>query len=228
MEKVETLYDSLYKMNDGRSKKQGYPIHKSIKFKDGEISNLYELMGISISKVEIDQANKNLESSPNIKNCRFKVKSFDDVSPSSFDLIVAIESLKHSPEFAKSFETISRALKPEGELIIIDDISSNLKNDFIENKLKSDWIIPSLLSEKDYLASTLKMEEKIDFSKQVKLPSLLLVWSRIIFAELAIIFSFFSKPLNQSFKILRGGFYQELLYKKNRMNYCLYKFKQPS
>ncbi len=52
----------------------------------------------------------------------FRVQSYDVPPAGPFDLIVAIESLAHSPHPAVSVAALARVLSPGGRLIVVDDM----------------------------------------------------------------------------------------------------------
>ena len=82
--------------------------------------------------------------------CRFHVRSYDadvrDLVPEGADLIVAIESLAHSPDPAKTIAHLARALRPGGCLAVVDDMPADeLPNDdpdFVG--FKEGWHAPEL------------------------------------------------------------------------------------
>jgi len=93
-------------------------------------------VGISLSPEEINRANAAAKSANLSKQCRFKVHSFNESLNEQFDLIIAIESTKHSIDLKETLATLSKSLKPEGQLLILEDfltkepISLSLKNRF--------------------------------------------------------------------------------------------------
>jgi len=62
-------------------------------------------------------------------SCRFHVRSYDDdvrdLVPQGADLIVAIESLAHSPDPARTIGNLARGLRPGGSLAVIDDVPAD-------------------------------------------------------------------------------------------------------
>jgi SAM-dependent methyltransferase len=50
------------------------------------------------------------------------VRSYDDPPPGPFDLVVAIESLAHSPNPRVSLTALARVLAPRGTIAIVDDM----------------------------------------------------------------------------------------------------------
>jgi SAM-dependent methyltransferase len=52
----------------------------------------------------------------------FHRSSFDDPLPGRYDVIVAIESLIHSADPARTFGNLAAALDPGGRLIVVDDM----------------------------------------------------------------------------------------------------------
>ena len=58
--------------------------------------------------------------------CRFHLRSYDDdlrpIVPNGVDLIIAIESLAHSVRPDRTVANLAQALKPDGALIVVDDV----------------------------------------------------------------------------------------------------------
>jgi len=179
------------------------------------------VLGISISEDEIKQANKILKNKSTISNCAFQLMSFDELPANSFDLIIAIESLKHSPNFAISMEKVSAALKTDGQLIIIEDIAKAKMDGFIEQRLKKDWVLPELLTMKDYNQLNVALVKEVELTDRVELPGFIASWSKVVVAEVSTLLLFLFPKWKRGIKILRGGFYQELLYKLGRMKYSM-------
>ncbi|GAB4379418.1 MAG: hypothetical protein Kow0042_28770 [Calditrichia bacterium] len=78
--------------------------------------------GLTLSRRQVlaaEKQAKRLHLDPHIKFFR---QSYDDPLPGSYDAIVAIEALIHSPNLERSLANLSAGLLPEGKFIIVDDM----------------------------------------------------------------------------------------------------------
>lgn len=82
--------------------------------------------GITLSEVQRDRATREAARRGLSAACRFHVRDYDtaldDLLPDGADVIVAIESLAHSADPARSAAHLARALRPGGRLVILDDM----------------------------------------------------------------------------------------------------------
>lgn len=79
-------------------------------------------LGITLSPIQarragIEAARRGLEP-----RLRFECRSYDDPLPGRFDLVVAIESLIHSSDPARSVANLAEGLDAGGHLVIVDDM----------------------------------------------------------------------------------------------------------
>jgi SAM-dependent methyltransferase len=79
--------------------------------------------GVTLSARQAALANAEAARRGLDARCRFRVASYDDALPERhYDLIVAIESLAHSPDLAASLVNLARALAPGGQIAVVDDV----------------------------------------------------------------------------------------------------------
>lgn len=170
-----------------------------------------QVMGISISPLEIQQANKNI-AEHHSKNCSFKVSSFEDVPKNTYDIIICVESLKHAIPIDTAIRCLMSGLKPNGRLVIVDDFYSN---DNIlgkaEQHLIEYWRLDKLIEVGD-----LPKRNLIDITNYVKIKSMLS--SRIKLLVLDLLKPFASQI---SIGLFRGGVYLDILYKQKKMKYLI-------
>lgn len=170
-----------------------------------------QVVGISVSPLEIQQANENIGRLQS-KNCSFKVSSFEDVPNNTYDIIVCVESLKHAIPIETSINSLLSGLKANGRLIIVDDFYSN-GNIWgkAEQHLIEDWRLDKLIEVGDLPKSNL-----IDITNYVKIKSMLS--SRVKLLALDLLKPFVSQ---MSIGLFRGGVYLDILYKKKKMKYLV-------
>jgi cyclopropane fatty-acyl-phospholipid synthase-like methyltransferase len=182
------------------------------------------ITGISVSPSEIESAKSNLASEKSLSNISFECKSFDDLSKEKYDVIIAIESLKHSPHLSKSLDSIVKALKPSGDLYIIEDVLVKSSNSLAKRKLKRDWILSKLYLEKEYTESSKEIDWiTVDMTSMMRKPSRLEVIAKIIGTELKTSIDKLVNSSDSAASIFRGGFYQEWLYLNGALRYKLLK-----
>lgn len=257
MNSVGQLYDDLFLFEHKSNSKESRPIHKSLRFEDANVADLYqwilanfnfdstrkmldcgcgagygsvalakalgvEVHGISISQKEIEQAKHFAQSEGVSGLCTFKKKSFEEID-SNYDLIIAIESLKHSEDLHKTMKVLSSHLNPNGTMLIIEDFYQIAEQSFSSRRLMNDWVLKSAFAQKDYTGIDGFKQEVRDFSSQMKHRSKLTIALRIAFAEIMVGLGKIGIGKTNAAKIFRGGFYLEWLYAKGAMKYQLLK-----
>jgi SAM-dependent methyltransferase len=83
-----------------------------------------------------------------------RVQSYDDPPAGPFDLIVALESLAHSPNPRASLAALARVLRPGGRLAIADDMpteGARASSDLAA--FKAGWQCPVLWGRTEYLSA---------------------------------------------------------------------------
>jgi len=104
---------------------------------------------------------------------RAHVQSYDDPPEGPFDLIVAIESLAHSPDPAVSVARLARVLAPGGRFIVVDDMpepDAGGSGDL--DTFKAGWQCPVLWTSARYVAAFeahgLHLETRLDLTPQCR------------------------------------------------------------
>lgn len=186
-----------------------------------EKSNL-KIHGISLSEGEITMAKSSAANNQLSDNCNFEVMSFDDLDSDTYDCIIAVESLKHSPDISKTMGAITRSLRTGGRLIIIEDIGKELLDNRAARRQCKDWELNKIHIIKDYQNTNGLIEHSIEnMTKQVKTPSYLFVVLRVVASELMVLADKIGIRKNKGARIVRGGFYQELLYATGKLDYLI-------
>jgi len=199
--KVAELYDRLFHFEHNSKVSKQYPIHKKLRHSFG-YQDIYEYIittetiknktildagcgvgygssllaesgaqkvhGISISKREIRQAVKYQTH----YNLSFDVACFKDTKKEYYDLIVCVESIKHSLDLQNDFATLLKGLKPKGKLIIVDDFFEGMKNKAVYNLMKK-WELKYVLNEEHLKTNAENFKIKTtDLTEFVVKPSL--------------------------------------------------------
>lgn len=83
-------------------------------------------MGITLSPTQCERATSEARRRGIDSACRFAVRDYDatleDLTPDGVDLIVAIESLAHSPDPSLTVQRLAARLRPGGRLLLVDDM----------------------------------------------------------------------------------------------------------
>jgi SAM-dependent methyltransferase len=148
----------------------------------------------------------------------FDRASFDDVPPGEYDLIVAVESLKHSGDLARSVRSLLAALSPNGELVIVDDCYGGGAPPALERQLAADWELARLYTESDFVAPLAEVRYRVvDLSEGVRRTGRLAIAVRRLSLEL--VRPFVAEPADRALRAFRGGLRLEQLYADGVMSY---------
>ncbi len=181
-----------------------------------------KIHGISLSGNEIELAKEASQKEGLQDRCEFKIQSFDDVPANTYDCIIAIESLKHSPDIEKTMEVLTDALRPKGKLYIIEDVGKKPVDNFAARRQCKDWALPKICTVDDYhRVNGLTNHCVKNMTPYIKSPNLLLVLLRVLFGEFLVLLNFLGIKNNGGSKIIRGGGYQELLYATRKIDYLI-------
>ncbi len=104
--------------------------------------------GLTLSRVQQRVATREARRRGIANDCRFFLRSFDAPIAVRYDAIVAIETLVHSPDFARSLSNLAGALGPRGALLIVEDIPSDAIDGMHDAELLArHWSCPHLPTE---------------------------------------------------------------------------------
>ncbi len=172
-----------------------------------------EVSGISVSDKEIERATQSIKKL-GLQNISFKKSTFDETENSKYDIIVCVESLKHTLNFDTSIKTLLDGLKPSGKLIVVDDFFDDNHNK-TSKAFASNWHLNFLISQKDIEINTSEFSTKIE-----DLTSYVRQKSKFKTAVNITLFSLFKKQ--SSFKkLFLGGLLLDQLYLNKQMKYQL-------
>jgi SAM-dependent methyltransferase len=108
-----------------------------------------EVVGVSISPTQIRLAERFADRNEPLRgSLRFAVPDFT-ILPADlvgFDLAFAIESFVHADPASAFFQSASRALRPGGALVVIDDVRAGDPADPRLADFRRGWHAPALLS----------------------------------------------------------------------------------
>ncbi|HSG64624.1 MAG TPA: class I SAM-dependent methyltransferase [Gammaproteobacteria bacterium] len=177
--------------------------------------------GISVSAQEIEQARRNASRSSCAAQLTFLQRSYDHLPGSAFDLVVAVESLKHSTDLAASLRSILCSIKPGGQLVVVEDVVVDREQAEAQQRLAEAWSLVRLYDELDYreaLGSVLC--RIVDLSAAVPRRG-----SLAIGMKLAAVRGLLALPFHRTGRALeafRGGLYMDRLYRSGAMAYKVF------
>lgn len=127
------------------------------------------LRGIALSPAQIERARA--EAARRSLAAEFRVASYDDPLDGPYDLIVAVESLAHAPDLAKSLANLARALAPGGKLIVVDDVRVCEAGDPDARLFVAGWRVPSFVDEaawrRGFASAGLRVDRVDDLSPRL-------------------------------------------------------------
>jgi SAM-dependent methyltransferase len=106
--------------------------------------------GLTVSRVQQARAAREARRRGVASVCRFHLRSYDDdlhdLAPEGTDLVVAIESLAHAPDPARTIGRLARVLRRGGRLAIAEDIpAQSLADDDPDfTDFTRDWRCPAI------------------------------------------------------------------------------------
>lgn len=177
-----------------------------------------EITGISLSPSEIEQAQINAHQAQLQRRATFAVQSFDDLETASYDVIIAVESVKHSLNLNHSLQVLKNALKPDGQLIIVEDFYHLEKLNSNAQKYIKDWSLKDAFREADYLkvldCQAIQWKDMTSYMTPKKAIPL---YGKLLILTLGSWWK--GKTSLNIYQIFRGGIYLDLLYAKGVMSY---------
>ena len=110
-----------------------------------------EYDGRTLSKVQWRIANKEAERRGLRHCCRFQLASYDQPLSSTYDAIVSIESLIHSPDLAHTLGNLVPAIRPGGKLVLVEDTAvSHVDGGDARDRLEHYWRLASIPTRERY------------------------------------------------------------------------------
>ena len=135
--------------------------------------NPLTITGIDLNKANIDIANSE-KASTNASNVSFFVgnaQKLTQIESDSIDVLLNIESAFHYPDKVSFLSEVHRVLKPGGEFLIADILSTRKKREGImklwgKPMVHHFWNLKRY--QQEFLKSELNLEQTVDISMQVR------------------------------------------------------------
>ncbi len=188
--------------------------------------------GLTLSPEQHRRATAEAERRGIAESCSFHIRSYQDsIAPRSYDAVVAIESLAHSPDPIATVSNLAPALVPEGLMLIVDDIPDRQTGNARLAAFRKSWRCPVLADACSYRAAIaaagLTLVHEIDLTARLRPRRL--AWLKILIAAFGLAYRLLpSRAARDILDALRGGFLLEALYRENAMRYLLIVAKRPT
>lgn len=174
--------------------------------------------GISVSECEVANASAAASRLGLGERVEFHRTSFDDLRPARYDLIVAVESLKHSRDLAHSSKVLLGALTPNGVLVVVDDCYDGRERGVVARQLMADWELTRLYTERDFVAPLAAAQcSVVDLSDGVLRKGRWAIAVRLL--GIGLLRSFAGARVDRALRAFRGGLRLEQLYADGAMTY---------
>jgi SAM-dependent methyltransferase len=181
------------------------------------------VVGISVSDAEVEQACRNVDSSGYGEQVSIRCRSYDNLESGAFDMIVVIESLKHSLDLQKSLRSLVRALKVGGRMIIVEDLYKGNMNHPSATQMAKDWRLAQIFREADYLDSlTTGKVRTFDLTKRVKVTGHASLAASMLGVQTFIKVG--PRKYTEALRAFRGGLHLQRLFAGGLMRYKAIEF----
>jgi len=126
--------------------------------------------GFTLSRVQWRLACREARRRALESKCRFYLRSYDDPIEERYDAVVSIESLVHSQSFPHTLRNLAQALKPQGKLVMVEDIPLDAaEGDPDLQLMRQHWglaTVPAASSYRAALAANgLRVVHDVDYSE---------------------------------------------------------------
>jgi SAM-dependent methyltransferase len=173
--------------------------------------------GLTISGRELEHAARAGARSARAESIDFLEGSFDRLPHGPFDVIVAVESLKHSDDLRCTLGGLYGALAPGGRMVVVDDVFEGDPSCASARSVVRDWHLATLYAEADH-ASALSPAacRMVDLTSGVRPGGRVLSAGKLAALNVALLRE---GPSAAAFRAFRGGIHLERLYAAGMMRY---------
>jgi SAM-dependent methyltransferase len=227
---ADVVHDRILSAITGLSKPRvldaGCGVGGTIFYLQARLQGQYD--GLTLSDVQARRASREAARRGLSEACRFHVRNYDtdlhDLVPEGADLVIAIESLAHSIDPARSIANLARVMRPGGRLAIVDDVPRDelATEDPDFAGFRAGWACPGIASDRTLAAAldaaALSVERDEDLTPLVSLRDSRAIerlvranrrWRRLLPLE----------PARRLIDSLYGGLMLERLYQRRAARY---------
>jgi SAM-dependent methyltransferase len=174
--------------------------------------------GVTLSERELTRGRSAVAASSVSARVELRRASFDDVPEGAFDVVVAVESLKHSTDLRVTLEALVRSLAPGGRLLIVEDVLVGDAGSPSALRLTADWSLTKLYGEADYVEGLGEHGYRVvDLTAVVPLGNRVLLACKL--AILGFVLALAGRERAAGLRAFRGGLHLERLYAAGAMRY---------
>jgi SAM-dependent methyltransferase len=175
------------------------------------------ITGISLSEREITHARAAIHDAGLEDRVRVEARSFDELPVATYRLVVAVESLKHSRNLARTLGSIRKSLQSGGQLVIVDDlVAADAGRD--ARSMAADWDLAHAYTEADYLDALAPLDCRV-----IDLTGFAAVTGTIARAAqraaIGLTLPFTAARTTAALRAFRGGLYLQTLYARRLAAY---------
>src|SRR5690606_5928518 len=106
---------------------------------------------------------------PRARHVELLEGSFDRPPPGPYDVVVAVESLKHSADLAVTLRALHDVLAPGGRLVVVEDVLVGDPSSSDARGLARDWLLAALHTQADYAsAAPFPPQRVVDLTEGVR------------------------------------------------------------
>lgn len=189
-----------------------------------------EYHGLTLSETQRARAQGEAQRRGVARDCRFHRRSYDrpmfDLAPGGADLVIAVESLSHSPDPRITIANWAAALRPGGRLVVVDDVPFETLADSDADfaGFRAGWQCPAIARREAIVSSLsengLTLEREVDLTPLVRQRSE--VWlERLVRINRRARALLAWTGAGQLIDSLHGGLMLERLYRRGVMRYRL-------
>jgi SAM-dependent methyltransferase len=179
--------------------------------------------GISVSGHELERAREYAGKTAAAGNVVFRQCSFDALGDDRYELIVAVESLKHSPDIGSTLQHLTARLADGGELVVVDDIFSGAEEGSAVECLENAWHLTELHRLEHYTAVLGDLQQyDLTSAMRRRRP----FWNRCRFGALGVLAAVLPGEPGRIAGIFRGGAALDRLYDRGQMRYLALRYQK--
>lgn len=188
-------------------------------------------VGVTLSPSQVQAANAEAERRGLPDRVQARVCSYDAPPAGPYDVVVAIESLAHSPDPARTVAALVQVLAPGGTLLVVDDMPEAAAQGAADlQTFKAGWQCPVLWSPADYRdafdAHALEQVDVVDLTPQAR-PRSLPTIALLMLLNWAVSWVP-SDGFRQMLASYRGGLALERLTRRGQVRYQLLVARKPA
>lgn len=179
--------------------------------------------GITISRMEFTRALEASSRSSRSGAIEFIHGSFDRLPQEAFDVVVAVESLKHSADLTITLRGLADAMVAGGRAVLVEDVFAGDPARRDARRLAEDWRLARLYTEGDYVRGLGSRCRVVDLTPAVSRNGPVTRTARLVALNTALMWPGATRAALRAF---RGGLHLERLYAAGAMAYKAFFFSK--